>query len=95
EPDPSIFMRSTDPYKAEIVDYILRSIMVGKHLSSEEHQCTQESITSNADIFACMLLEVLKIPGTIHNLNVPPGTKFNAKLNQRLLNPPQKQFMHS
>ncbi|KIJ66665.1 hypothetical protein HYDPIDRAFT_85587, partial [Hydnomerulius pinastri MD-312] len=92
--NPNIFTRKTDPHNPERVAYILDSVVIGETLSTGERTIVQGLIAQNADAFACTLSEVLQIPGAKHNLNVPPDVKFSAKLNQRPMNPPQKQFMH-
>ena len=71
---------------------ILEDITIGADLSPE--QCTQvESLlTEFADCFALSLGEVLPVKGAEHHLNIPEGSKFHTRVNQRPLSPLQKVF---
>ena len=92
ERDPSIFTRLTDPQQPKRVAAILEDVTIGPDLSPE--QCTQvESLLIEfADCFALSLGEVLPVKGAEHRLNIPEGSKFCTRVNQRPLSPPQKEF---
>jgi hypothetical protein len=38
--------------------------------------------------------EVTVVPGATHKLNVPEGTKYKTKMNQRPLSGPQKEYFN-
>jgi hypothetical protein len=38
--------------------------------------------------------EVNTVPGVVHKLNIPPGTKFRTRIGQQSMNPAQKEYLH-
>jgi hypothetical protein len=48
-----------------------------------------------ADCFALSMSKVTVVAGATHKLNVPDGTKFKTRVNQRPLSRPQKEYFNS
>ncbi|KIM63079.1 hypothetical protein SCLCIDRAFT_118080, partial [Scleroderma citrinum Foug A] len=94
EKSADIFTRQTNPFAPPQVDYIIRSVKVGNDISAEERQKVTELLTEFADVFACSLKEVLPIPEAQVNLTIPEDMTFRTSVHQRLMNPPQCQFMN-
>lgn len=92
ERDPSIFTRLTDPHQPRRVAAILSDVTIGPDLSPEQRRVVKSLIAEFADCFALSLGEVLPVKGAEHHLNIPEGTVFRTKVNQRPLSPPQKVF---
>ena len=67
---------------------------MGNDISAEEREKVTELLTEFADIFACSLKEVLPIPEAQVNLTIPEDVTFRTSVHQRLMNPPQCQFMN-
>jgi hypothetical protein len=86
------YMRQTDPYNSIRTAEIIRQITFRDDLSSEELKELKEFIMEYADTFALALKEVVPIPGSELNLNVPENTTFNLSINQRPLTPEQTRF---
>src|SRR6267154_4233092 len=61
---------------------------------AEERECVEKLTASFADIFAGSLGEVIPVPGAKHSLNIPEGVTFHLRVHQRVLTPPQLQFLH-
>ena len=93
--DAAIFTRATDPKNPKRVMYIVKAVQYGETLTPEERGKVEDLVSRYADIFACSLSEVTQVPGIQHRLNIPEGTKFNLRVHQRALTPPQTQFLHS
>lgn len=47
-----------------------------------------------ADCFALSMSEVLPVEGAEHTLNIPEGSKFRTKVNQRPLSVPQREYFY-
>ncbi|KAH7919478.1 hypothetical protein BV22DRAFT_992387, partial [Leucogyrophana mollusca] len=92
------FTRHKDPFNDARVAYIKAQVTIGQgdpsNLSPEERKCGEDLVAEYADIFACSLLEVKQVPGAQHKLNIPPDAKFNLRVHQRALSPPQMKFYH-
>jgi hypothetical protein len=61
----------------------------------EERRKVKDLIAEFADCFALAMSEVNTVPGAVHKLNIPPGTKFRTKVGQRSLNPAQREYLHA
>ncbi|KAI0336935.1 hypothetical protein BDW22DRAFT_1298383, partial [Trametopsis cervina] len=88
------FSRRTAPFAAPRVAAVLDGIRIGDDLSDGERQRVRDLIAEFADCFALSLGEVSAVPGAVHRLNIPDGTPFSTKVQQRSLTPPQKAFLH-
>jgi hypothetical protein len=89
----NILTRSTDPYKPERVERILKEVTIGTDITAEQHQQVQTLIREYADCFALAIKEVNAIPGAVHKLNIAEGTKFSTKIPPRSYNPSQRRYM--
>ncbi|KIJ58244.1 hypothetical protein HYDPIDRAFT_103052, partial [Hydnomerulius pinastri MD-312] len=94
ENNSTIFTRLTNPFNPQRVAYIVKTATYGDSLSPEQRKQVEELVAQFADIFAGSLAEVLQVPGTSHKLNIPEGTKFNIRVHQRALTPPQLKFLN-
>jgi hypothetical protein len=52
-------------------------------------------IREHADCFALSMSKVTVVPGATHKLNIPDGTTFKTKVNQRPLTGSQKEYFNS
>ena len=89
-----IFTRQTDPFAPPRVEYIVRSVKIGKDISPEEREEVTKLLTEFADVFACLLKEVLPIPEAQVDLTILEDATFRTTVHQRPMNPPQRQFMN-
>lgn len=89
-----IFTRVTDPFKAEHVKAIVDAVKIGDDVTADEKTQIEALIAEFADCFALSVKEVLPGPGTKHRLNVLANTTFPRKVHQRLLTPPQREFVY-
>ncbi|KAG1845764.1 hypothetical protein C8R48DRAFT_616945 [Suillus tomentosus] len=94
ENEAAIFMRLTDPMNPRRVVFVVKKVQYGDNLTADERKQAEALVGSFADIFAGSLSEVLPVPGAKHVLNVPEGTRFNLRVHQRALMPPQLKFLH-
>ena len=90
--DHSIFTRATEPFKPERVAEILRLVEISADISSEERQAVEVLIQDFADVYALSVHEVKHIPGATHRLEIPEDAKFNTKIHQRPMSPPQTAY---
>ncbi|KAI0368531.1 hypothetical protein BV20DRAFT_948018, partial [Pilatotrama ljubarskyi] len=90
----NIFTRATDPFKPERVKAIVDAISIGPDLTDKQRAIVRDLIAEFADCFALSVKEVLPVPGAIHKLNVPDTATFPRRVNQRLLTPPQREFVY-
>jgi len=89
------FTQQTELFKSQRVEYILKSIKMGDDITWEERMKVEALVAEYANVFACSLSEVLLIPGTRVNLNVPADAKLSTSIKQCPLSLPQKQYMHA
>ncbi|KAJ8585784.1 hypothetical protein M405DRAFT_744705, partial [Rhizopogon salebrosus TDB-379] len=92
--DAAIFTRATNPNNPKRVAHIVKAVQYGESLTLEERGKVEDLVSRFADVFACSLSEVTQVPGIQHRLHIPEGTKFNLRVHQRALTPPQTQFLH-
>jgi hypothetical protein len=90
----NIFTRHTDPWKKERVDKILEEVKIGPDLSETERGQVLTLLSEWADIFALSVSEVKHVENVVHTLDIPPGTTFTTKVNQKPLTPPQRKYLH-
>ena len=90
--DTSVFIRMTDPMKAEHVSEILRSIEIGDDLTTEEQQRVKDIVAEFADMFALSIRGVKHIPGALHRLDVPEDATLNTRIGQHRMTPPQAEY---
>jgi len=88
------FTRQTSPFNQQQVEYIVRNVKIGDNITQDEQAQVETLITEYADVFTCSLSEVLLIPDTRVDLNVPRDARFNTNIWQWPLSPPQKQYIH-
>lgn len=92
--DKGVFTRFTDPWKKEQVEEILKQVTIGPDLSDEEHGRVTTFLAEWADVFALSVSKVKHVEGAIHHLDIPVGTKFSKKVNQKALTPPQRKYLY-
>ncbi|KZP25882.1 hypothetical protein FIBSPDRAFT_674844, partial [Athelia psychrophila] len=88
------FCRSTDPFNPARVQNILDLVEVGPDLSADELQSVRALVAEYADTFAQSILEVTPVTGAVHTLNIPAGTTFSKKINQRPLRAPERAYYY-
>jgi hypothetical protein len=93
--DKSLFTRKTNPRDAWWMAEVKRCITVGKDLSHTERKQVDALLNEFVDVFGLSMSEVYAVPGAEHKLNIPAGTTFRAKVNQRPLSPPQRTFFNA
>jgi hypothetical protein len=93
--DDNVYMRHTEPFKAERVKQIISEITVGPDIILEQHSQVEALISKFADCFTLAMTEVNTVPGAVHKLNIPSNAKFHTKLMQHSLNPAQKRYLHT
>ncbi|KAJ6528814.1 hypothetical protein B0H19DRAFT_968713, partial [Mycena capillaripes] len=90
--DKSLFTRKTDPRDSRRMAEVKRRITVGKDLSATKRKQVDTLLDEFVDVFGLSMSEVHAVPGAEHRLDVPAGTTFKTKVNQRPLSPPQRVF---
>lgn len=68
------------------------TVQIGDDLSTNERLQVQNLVAEYADVYALSIAEVKHIPGATHRLNIPEGAKFNTKIRQKRLTPPQTAY---
>jgi hypothetical protein len=92
--DKAVFTHYSDPFKTECVDAVLSQLTIGDDLTAEQHISIVNLLRKFADCFALSMGEVTVVPGATHKLNIPDGTTFRKKVNQRPLSPPQREYFN-
>jgi hypothetical protein len=92
--DKGVFTCHSDPFKTEHVDAILSELTIGDNLTEEQHISIVNLLCEFADCFALSMSEVTAVPGATHKLNIPNGTTFKNKVNQRPLSPLQREYFN-
>jgi hypothetical protein len=92
--DKAVFTRQSDPFKVERVKAVLSELTIGNDLTQEQRVSIENLLCEFADCFALSMSEVTVVAGATHKLNVPNGTKFKMKVNQRPLSGPQKEYFN-
>lgn len=90
----NLFTRSTDPFKSERVEEVLRLVTIGEDLTEDEKLTVRELLAKWADVFALSVSEV-KPEGAIHRLDISEDASFSCKVNQKPLTPPQRKYLHT
>ncbi|KAF8221904.1 hypothetical protein L208DRAFT_1194484, partial [Tricholoma matsutake] len=93
--DKAVFTRQSDPFKLECVDAVLLELTIGDDLTQEQRVSIENLLREFSDCFALSMSEVTVVAGATHKLNVPEGTVFKTKVNQRPLSGPQKEYFNS
>ncbi|KAF8229648.1 hypothetical protein L208DRAFT_1052333, partial [Tricholoma matsutake] len=76
------------------VDAVLSELTIGDDLTQEQCVSIENLLREFADCFALSMSEVTVVAGATHKLNVPEGTVFKTKVNQRPLSGPQKEYFN-
>jgi hypothetical protein len=92
--DKAVFTRQTDPFKVERVNAVLSELTIGDDLTEEQRVSIDNLLREFADCFALSMSEVTVVAGATHKLNIPEGTTFKKKVNQRPLSGPQKEYFN-
>ncbi|KAF8222572.1 hypothetical protein L208DRAFT_1016463, partial [Tricholoma matsutake] len=92
--DKAVFTQQSDPFKLERVDAVLLELTIGDDLTQEQRVSIENLLREFADCFALSMSEVTVVAGATHKLNVPKGTVFKTKVNQRPLSGPQKEYFN-
>jgi hypothetical protein len=90
----AVFTRQSNPFKSERVDAVLSELTIGEDLTQEQRVSIGNLLREFADCFALSMSEVTVVAGATHKLNVPEGTAFKTKVNQRPLSGPQKEYFN-
>ena len=90
----NLFTRKTDPFKPERVAEILHLVTIGNDLEEDQKTKVRDLISSFADIFALSVHEVHEVEGVVHQIDIPPGSTFSKKVQQKPLTPPQRQYLY-
>ena len=91
----NILTQATDPFKPERVVHVVMEVTIGEDLTEEQRASVEAIIREFADCFALSMKEVNAIPGTVHKLNIPEGTKFQIKIPLHSYNPVQHAYLES
>jgi len=96
-PHNGIFTRLTDegPFHPPRVDAIINMVQIGDDSSPDETTGVCDLLREFADIFALSVKEVKPLSSIKYCLNIPEGSTFSVKANQRPLNQAQKDFYFS
>ncbi|KAL0062239.1 hypothetical protein AAF712_010869 [Marasmius tenuissimus] len=73
----------------------MRQVKIGKGLMGEERAEVEKLLREHADCFALSVSEVRHVKGAIHWLKVPEDTRFQKKVHQKPLMPPQREYFHT
>ncbi|KAJ7126666.1 hypothetical protein C8R46DRAFT_1237350 [Mycena filopes] len=92
--DKTLFTRKTNPRNARRMAEVKRRITVGKDLSQAEREQVDALLDEFVNVFGLSMSEVYAVPGAEHKLNIPAGSTFKSKVNQRPLSPPQRVFFN-
>ncbi|KZV63789.1 hypothetical protein PENSPDRAFT_542750, partial [Peniophora sp. CONT] len=76
------------------LEALLKAVTIGKHLTPEQNKKVTDTIIEFADCFALSVGEVFEANDAVHELNIPPGTKFSTKVPQREFNPPRRAHVN-
>ena len=76
----TIQMWSSQLFKPEYVAHIVKEVMIGDDLSDQQCTQVQDLICEFTDCFELSMKEVNAIPGAVHKLNIPEGTKLQIKV---------------
>ncbi|KAG1721296.1 hypothetical protein EDB19DRAFT_1580584, partial [Suillus lakei] len=79
------YTRQMDPFNAARVAVITHQITLRDDLTEDKREELEEFIANYMDMFTLMLKEVIPIPGSAINLNVPEEVVFNLRIHQRYL----------
>ena len=89
-----LFTRKTEPFKPERVAEILRLVTIGDDLDEDQKTKVRNLISSFTDVFALSVHEVHQVEGAVHQIDIPPGSIFSKKVQQKPLTPPQRQYLY-
>ncbi|KDR76750.1 hypothetical protein GALMADRAFT_67177, partial [Galerina marginata CBS 339.88] len=92
--EPNILTRRTEPFLPARVDAVMEEITIGNDLSPEERGKVEGVLREFADCFALSMSEVTPVEGAAHKLNIPEGSTFRTKVNQRPLSVPQREYFN-
>ncbi|KIK35303.1 hypothetical protein CY34DRAFT_42628, partial [Suillus luteus UH-Slu-Lm8-n1] len=90
----NLYSRHADPFRPERVAEILQQIKIGEDLSPDQREQVRALCAEFADTFALAVSEVFPVDFKMFKLTFPEGTRFNTKVNQRPLTPPQRAFLY-
>ncbi|KAJ3803728.1 hypothetical protein F5876DRAFT_84586 [Lentinula aff. lateritia] len=82
-------------FRPERVKEILRKVKIGPNLSMEQRAKVEHLLSTYTDCFALYVGEVRPVKNVIHHLNIPEGTTFPKKVQQKSLIPPQCEYLHA
>ena len=95
EDGDTIQTRSLQPFKPEHVACIMKEVTIGDDLLDQQRTQVQDLICEFADCFTLSMKKVNAIPGAVHKLNIPEGTKLQIKVPPRSYNPVQCAYLES
>ena len=74
--DETIFTHHTAPHKAKRVQKILELVTIGPDLNSDQWEQVTTLVAEFTDCFALSVSEIKAILGTVHRLDIKPGSVF-------------------
>ncbi|KAG1775751.1 hypothetical protein EV702DRAFT_1198948 [Suillus placidus] len=89
-----VYTRHTSPFNPARVAEVLQQIKIGDDLSLDQRTKVRDLCAEFADTFALAVSEVFPVDFKTFKLTFPEGMKFNTKVNQRSLTPPQCKFLY-
>ena len=91
-----LFTRKTEPFKpdSEQMAEILCLVTIGDDLDEDQKTKVRNLISSFTDVFALSVHEVHQVEGAVHQIDIPPGSTFSKKVQQKPLTPPQRQYLY-
>ena len=73
----------------------MKEVTIGDDLLDQQHTQVQDLIRKFTDCFVLSMKEVNAIPGAMHKLTIPEGTKLRIKVPPRSYNPVQRAYLES
>jgi hypothetical protein len=90
----NIFTHHTDPFKMEHITQILSEVTLGDDLTDEQWEKTKAVVKEFTDCFALAMSEVNPVPGVSHKLKILADARFQTKIGQRFMTPPQHKYLN-
>jgi len=90
----SVLTCLTEPFLPAQVDAVMAEVTIGNDLSAGERKEVVGVLCEFADCFALSMSEVTPVEGAAHKLNIPDGSTFCTKVNQRPLSVLQRKYFN-
>ena len=92
--DETIFTCHTAPHKAKRVQKILELVTIGPDLNSDQRERVTTLVAEFVDCFALSVSEIKAVPGSVHRLDIKPGSIFPTKIGNRTFSPPAQAYLN-